>query len=163
MNAKPVIRQMLDRARMVSNMLLADLSDADLLVRPAPGANHIAWQLGHLICSENQMVESIQPGSMPALPAGFAEKYTKETAESDDPGNFTSKDEYLRLYQQQREATLKLLDTIADADMQKPSPEPMRQIGPTMADMFSLVSDHEVMHGGQFSSVRRILGKPRVF
>ena len=47
----------------VAALLNADLSDADLLVRPAPSANHIAWQLGHLIASERNLVEAAAPGS----------------------------------------------------------------------------------------------------
>ena len=31
---------------------LGDFSDADMLARPAPSANHAAWQLGHLIAAE---------------------------------------------------------------------------------------------------------------
>ena len=37
----------------VVNMYLDDLTDAELLVRPAENMNHIAWQLGHLIQSEH--------------------------------------------------------------------------------------------------------------
>ncbi len=32
---------------------LGDLTDADIMVRAIPDTNHIAWQLGHLIQSEN--------------------------------------------------------------------------------------------------------------
>ena len=34
---------------------LSDFSDADLFVRPCPGANHAAWQLGHLCNAETFM------------------------------------------------------------------------------------------------------------
>ena len=33
-----------------------DLADADLLLRPVPGINHIAWQLGHLITGSKKML-----------------------------------------------------------------------------------------------------------
>ena len=54
MNAKDVIKYNLRVADMGWSTLLSDLSDADLLVRPSPAANHLAWQLGHLISSERQ-------------------------------------------------------------------------------------------------------------
>ena len=52
-------------------MTLADFSDADMLVRAVPKANHALWQLGHLVNSEVTLVGTSVPGSMPALPAGF--------------------------------------------------------------------------------------------
>src|SRR5271170_7679494 len=41
-------------------MTLADFSDADMLVRPCPGANHAAWQLGHLTAAETRMTGMFQ-------------------------------------------------------------------------------------------------------
>ena len=57
MNARDVIQTSLNATKNMVDMYLADLSDADLLVRPVPVANHIAWQLGHLISSEPQLVK----------------------------------------------------------------------------------------------------------
>ena len=54
MNAKDVLRLDLKANHAILTNYLSDLSDADLLVRPAPGANHIAWQLGHLIVAEGR-------------------------------------------------------------------------------------------------------------
>src|SRR5581483_11268427 len=127
MNAHAVLRVALAGADSISTSYLNDLSDADLLVRPVPGANHIAWQLGHLIAAENMMIGQACPGVMPALPAGFAEKHTKDTAGSDDRGAFLGRDEYLRLYREQREATLKALDSLSEADFDRPAPEKFRQ------------------------------------
>ncbi|HEX7377006.1 MAG TPA: DinB family protein, partial [Pirellulales bacterium] len=83
MNAHGAIRTALAGADMISLAYLNDLSDADLLVRPVPGTNHIAWQLGHLIAAENGMVEETCPGSMPPLPADFRDKHSPATASSD--------------------------------------------------------------------------------
>ena len=60
-----------------------------MLKRPAPGANHVAWQLGHLISAETRLVEAAKPGSMPPLPEGFAERHSKDTAASDNPEGFS--------------------------------------------------------------------------
>ena len=56
MNAREAIKLNLNSSNMICQGYLADLTDADLLVRPVPGANHIAWQLGHLLISEHDMV-----------------------------------------------------------------------------------------------------------
>jgi hypothetical protein len=163
MNAHGAIRNALAGADMISTSYLNDLSDADLLVRPVPGANHIAWQLGHLIAAENGMTQETCPGSMPALPAGFKERHDKETAGSDDRNAFLSKDEYLRLYRQQREATLKALDSLSEADLDRPAPERFRAYIETVGGVFVMHATHWLMHAGQWAVVRRKLGREPLF
>src|SRR5262249_609324 len=73
MNGSQAIQSAIQSTQFVVTALLEDLSDADLLIRPVPGANHIAWQLGHLIDSEVQMIKDQLPGTAyPEFPAGFA-------------------------------------------------------------------------------------------
>jgi hypothetical protein len=160
---KELIRQGFARSQMVTNMLLGDLEDADLLVRPVPGANHIAWQMGHVITACRHFGEMIKPGCMPPLPDGFAEKYTKDTSSSDNPDDFVSKDEYLRLIDQQRQAMLSLLDQLADDELEAGADESLKSICQTVGDVFGLAADHEMMHSGQYSTVRRKLGKAVAF
>src|SRR6476646_9300915 len=89
MNGKDAIKTALRSTAHLLNWFLSDLSDADLLVRSVPGSNHVAWQLGHLIAVESSAIGKNIPGaSLPELPPGFREKYTKETAASDDAGAF---------------------------------------------------------------------------
>ncbi|HWB08839.1 MAG TPA: DinB family protein [Pirellulales bacterium] len=163
MNAHAALRGALASADSISTSYLNDLSDADLLVRPVPGANHIAWQLGHLIAAENVMMADTCPGSMPALPSGFAEKYTNDTAGSDDRGAFLSKDEYMRLYGEQRAATLKALDSLSETDFDRPAPERYRGYAPTVGDVFGMQATHWLMHAGQWAVVRRKLGHKPLF
>src|SRR5262249_35490765 len=59
MTAKEVVRTSLDMDLQLLGMLLADLSDADLLVRPVPGANHIAWQMGHYLVAETSFQAAV--------------------------------------------------------------------------------------------------------
>jgi hypothetical protein len=142
---------------------LADLSDSDLLVRAVPGSNHIAWQLGHLINSEHNLMELVRPKSMPELPASFAEKHKKETAKSDDAKAFLTKAQYVDVLKKQRAGTLALLETISDAELDQPAPEPVRAYLKTVGDVFSMQGTHWVMHAGQWAVIRRKLGRPPLF
>ncbi len=163
MNAKQAIRQNIDMSNMICQSYLSDLTDAELLVRPVPGANHIAWQLGHLLQSEHEMVETAFPGTMPPLPAGFKEKYTSETSQLDSPGAFHPKSVYMGVYEEQRSGTLKVLDRLSDADLDKPGPEKFKDFLKTIGELFNLQGAHWLMHAGQWAVVRRKLGRKPLF
>jgi hypothetical protein len=163
MNAKGALQNSLASADSICTGYLNDLSDADLLVRPVPGANHIAWQLGHLIAAENGMLSETCPGSMPALPEGFKEKHTSDTAASDDRAAFLGKDEYLRLYREQRAATLKALDAVSEDDLDRPAPERLRHFVESVGGVFNMQATHWLMHAGQWAIVRRKLGRKPIF
>src|SRR4051812_12747094 len=120
MNAKDAARFSFTIADFMIESYLSDITPQEMLVRPVPDANHLAWQLGHLISAECRLVDSAVPGAMPQLPAGFAERHTKDTAKSDKPSDFLSKDEYLNLAKTVRGATLHALERISDADLDKP-------------------------------------------
>ncbi len=161
MNARDMLGNTLDLAKMITDAYLGDLSDADLLRRPAPGCNHIAWQLGHLIDSGCGMLAGLGK-SGPALPAGFAAAHGKDTAGSDDPTKFLSKAEYLRLLDGLRDAARSAIASYSEADLDKPGPESMREYAPTIGTVLNLIGTHEIMHCGQWVPVRRALGKPVV-
>ena len=120
MNAHETIKFAIGASAHVVDSLLADLSDADMLHRPTPGCNHINWQVGHCVAAEHNVVAKAIPGAMPPLPAGFAEKYTGATAKLDDAKSFCSKAELLRVFGEQRAATLAALEKADAADLDKP-------------------------------------------
>lgn len=164
MNVKDALRSLLKGNHHMVKMYLADLSDEDLLVRPVPGANHIAWQLGHLIYGEAAGFQPLIPGAKPvALPAGFAELYGKDGATNDDPGAFLKKAAYLELAGQAREATLAALENLSEADLDQPITGRMASIAPTVGALLLLTGNHDMMHAGQWTVVRRKLGKPVLF
>ncbi len=163
MNAKEALKINIDMGEFISMGYLGDLTEQDLMHRPASGANHIRWQLGHLIASEYEMLEKCFPGSMPKLPEGFAAKYVKETAASDKASDFHTKDQLLDTYKQQRAATVKKLEQISEADLSKASPEPMQSYAPTIGAVFSMQGTHWVMHAGQWAVIRRQLGRAPLF
>lgn len=162
MTAKEAIKNVLDSNMNILKMFLADLSDADLLVRPIPNANHAAWQLGHLIAAESRLLASID-GIPAKLPDGFAEKHTPETAKDDSPASFLKKDEYLKLLDEVRAATLASLDKLSDAALDTKTTGPMAAFAPNYGSLYILLGNHTMMHAGQFTVLRRKLGKPVLF
>ena len=163
MTAKDAIKTALTGTQRMLSWYLSDLSDADLLVRPVPTANHIAWQLGHLINSEHSLLGQLPGAAYPALPAGWAEQHGKSAAPVDPPKGFATKAEYLTRFNQAREVTLTTLAKMADADLDKPTQGNMAQFAPTLGALLLLQANHTMMHVGQFTPVRRKLGKPVLF
>jgi uncharacterized damage-inducible protein DinB len=162
MGPKDVIRNVAQTTDVVLKAYLQDLSDADLLMRPAPNANHIAWQLGHLINAEQELLKVIPGATAVELPAGWAAQHGKENAAKDPPTGFRTKAEYLDLYGKVRENTIKLLGSLPDADLDKPTTGRMAQFAPTWGSLFVLIANHPMMHAGQIAVLRRKLGKPIV-
>src|SRR5204862_8213728 len=129
-----------------------------------PGANHIAWQLGHLIQAERDLVKSQVPAAtFPELPAGFKQQHARETSTLEPPKGFKTKNEYEGLFNKAREATLAALARLSDADLDKATTGPMAPMAPNLAAFLILVANHTLMHAGQFTVVRRKLGKPILF
>jgi hypothetical protein len=160
MNLKDLAKINIDMGQFIALGYLEDLNDQELMHRPAKDANHINWQLGHLIQSENDMMNTAIPGCMPKLPAGFAEKYTKETAASDDASKFLKKDELLKVYHEQRAGTLKALASTSESDFDKATGV---EYAPTIGAMLLMQGTHWVMHAGQWAVVRRQLGRKPLF
>lgn len=163
MTGTQVLTNLLHSNRWVTQTFLSDLSDADLLVRPVPNANHIAWQLGHFVMAEATMFLPKIPGAKPVtLPPWFVERHSKEAAASDSNAGFLTKAEYLALAETVRGATLEALSGLTDADLDKDSGLGWDMV-PTVASIFQIIANHELMHAGQFTVVRRALGKPVLF
>ena len=163
MNTTQAIQATSQTSDMVFKTYVSDLEDADLMRRPHGACNHVAWQLGHLISAECQLLNMLKPGAAPELPAGFTDAHNKDACGNDEPAAFLSKQEYLDLYDKVREATRAALETVSDADLDAPNPkDDMREMFPTVGSMFVLVATHPLMHAGQLVPLRRELGKPIV-
>jgi hypothetical protein len=163
MTGRDAIRTALTSTQNILGWYLEDLSDADLLVRPVPNANHIAWQLGHLIVSERGMGQQVAGVRYPELPAGFAEQHDKKKAAEDPPRGFATKAQYLELFNKVRGATVEAVGKLSDADLDRPTEGNMARFAPTLGALLVLTANHVMMHAGQFSVVRRKLGKPVLF
>ncbi len=162
MGPKDVIRNTLDMSDYMTRSYLNDLSDAELLIRPIEGMHPIALQLGHLIAVERMIMELIQPGSSPPLPEGFAEAHDLKKV-GDDDSRFSTKDEYIKLWDAQRAVTKSLLDSIDEAELDSNKGGTLPEWLPNVAAGFNMTGLHALNHSGQFVAVRRKLNKPIAF
>ena len=163
MNFQDAVRQQFTIADFMVNMYLSDLTDAEILVRPVPEANHIAWQLGHLIVAEKRLIDAAVPGKMPELPAGFMEQHSKDAAASNDPANFLKKSEYFDLMQIVRAGSLAALDSVSESELNRPVSGRVPPFVKRAGDCFVTAAGHWVLHAGQWVVLRRQLGRERKF
>ena len=78
MNAIESLVRSQNGALEMMKMTLADFTEAEMLTRTCPGANHPLWQVGHLCVAETNIINGVKPGAMPELPAGFADKFANK-------------------------------------------------------------------------------------
>jgi hypothetical protein len=162
MTTTELAADILDRNLGMIQMMLADFSDADMFVRPCPGANHAAWQLGHLCGAEAHLLNSVFPNVVPMPPESLG-KYSKETSKIDDPKAFASKAALLEQLAKARHATVACVKSLNAADLSKPTPGQMANFCPTAGHIIFMLAEHVAMHVGQFQVIRRKLGKPVLF
>lgn len=163
MDFKDAVRSSFNAADFLVGKYLDDLTDEEILVRCVPDANHVAWQLGHLITAERHLVEVAAPGSMPDLPAGFAERHAKGKPVTDTPGDYLTKAEYMQLAKEVRAATLEALDRLTPADIDKPVEGRVPPWIKKAGDAFTTIGGHWILHAGQWVILRRKLGRERMF
>lgn len=159
MDIRDALKANYQTANMVTGAYLGDLSDEESMKRPHAGCNHVNWQVGHIIASENMMANACVAGAVPALPEGFAEKYSKESAASDDASAFVPHSELMKIKSAQGEAVLKMIEGMSDTDFDKPAPEAMQGYAANLGAVANMIGSHWMMHAGQWVVVRRELGR----
>jgi hypothetical protein len=147
----------------ILKMTLSDFSDADMLARPAPGANHAAWQIGHLVGATWHMYNAVAPGVVPAALAAYAEKHTGKTANVDDPAHYGTKAQLLEAFAQAHAAVVEWARHLKPEDFDKPTTERLANFAPTIGHLVLMTGSHASMHVGQMQVIRRFLGKPLLF
>ena len=160
MKAIEPIKYGIDMTTQMCMGALGDLTDAEMLHRPHPGCNHINWQLGHLIVSEHGLISKEFPKALPPLPAGFAEKYSMETTKVDDPKKLATKAELMAVAEKQHAAAVAALDKLSDSELDRK----LEGWAPNVGALFQAASGaHWMMHFGQWSVIRRQLGRAPMF
>lgn len=162
MDAHSLLKSAFATSHYILTVYLKDLEEKDIMISPVEGMNPIAWQLGHLIINEHRAIEGVRPGSAPDLPDGFEQNHS--TAALDRPGEagYLSIKEYLKLFEQLRGATMKLIESLTAEDLDAPAPEHMRHYARTAGDALLVQAIHETQHAGQFVAVRKLRNKPVV-
>ncbi|MGF1635407.1 MAG: DinB family protein [Phycisphaerae bacterium] len=133
------------------------------LVHPTPrGGNHPMWVVGHSAYAEDGLLAKItgEPPRLdhwkPLFGAG-----TEPTAIADDYPPF---EEVLAAFVEVRGRTLRLLEEIGDAGLDRPParvPQALRDLPPfkSVGTMLTFIALHQMNHVGQLCDARRAAGR----
>jgi len=164
MNGVAAVKAGLETSRQWLMALVSDIEGAEVTFPTSRGGNHPLWVLGHTIHSEAGLVNGFVLGKPNPL-AKWGSLFGMGTRPVSDVGKYPSVPELLAEFDKVRAETIKLLDGLTDADLDKPSLAP-----PELANMFGTVGQclagislHLAFHAGQIADARRAAGKKPVF
>jgi hypothetical protein len=160
MSTTALMAENITRTKGMIDSFLKDFSDSEMFFRPAKGANHATWQMGHLCNSTLGMVK----GCDPTVAFSFEDdsRFGKSKAPIDDAAFFPAKAEIMERFDKAMETAAAWVAKLSDADLAKPSPERLKGFAPTIGNVALLLGAHPLLHIGQFSVMRRALGKPHI-
>jgi uncharacterized damage-inducible protein DinB len=155
------IRNGLERSERATMALLDDMKDQPLTFPTPKGGNHPLWVLGHLAYSEGDIIQQTMLGRPNPL-AHWKDLFRMGTEPSAEASRYPNYEEVKQAFQRVRAETMKVLETLTDADLDQPSkscPPEFREFLGTYAQCFLIAILHPMTHRGQVADARRAAGR----
>jgi hypothetical protein len=148
--------------RMGSRMLrlmCEDLTEPEFHHQPVPGANSVAWIVGHLAVTARRTAERLGATELPVLTEDFVGRYSQSKKPAEVQSDLGSKEELLSLFTLCTDKLTEALRTLPADGLDGPALNPGR-FANNYGEAILFGSLHFAMHCGQISTIRRSLGKP---
>jgi hypothetical protein len=147
----------LDRARVLTLSLVADVPVEQMHLQSAPGERHPAWLLGHLLLADTYLLFllGVQPLSddFPSLLRQYGPASAPASAHGD------SKDQLVERLARTNTLRLARIGAMSAHDLAQPLPDAfLAQAQPTIGHHLQSLVFHEGYHCGQLSSWRKAHG-----
>lgn len=154
--------QQIESARSYTQGLVDGTDDADWFEQPFEGANHIAWQVGHIIVAQYGLtVEAVhgrQPEDGLAYPSEYRKLFGRSALPEGDAGKYPSPRELREQFHAAHQHVVGEVKKLDDRVLDEP-PEWSHPLCPTKRDALHFCGMHELVHAGQIGMLRRMLGK----
>lgn len=160
MHMKDAIQFALGISNRVVLDVIDEMSDAAMTFPTPNGGCHPLWVLGHLT-----LVEGMIPAALFAEqnPAAEWQQYFGEGSEAvADARAYPSFAQVREKYRQLRERNLKILESLTETDLDKPTKAPPKgreREFATYGQSFLVLALHQAMHRGNLTDARRALGR----
>ena len=164
MESIELIRGNLRRSRDRALARVEEMRDHCVVVPTRNGGGHTLWTLGHLAYIEALVVRTFMLGE--ANPLAAWEDTFDGADVSGDISRFPPFDEVLARCRQEREATVALVDSLSEANLDRVSamtPAGFEDTFGTYRLCLQYLADHWYMHRGQLADARRAAGLERMW
>jgi hypothetical protein len=144
--------------------LMQDMKASPLTFPTSKGGNHPLWVLGHLALAEASMVSGFVLGEPNPL-AKWEGEFGINSEPVADASRYPSWDELMAEFEKTRAKTLRVLGSMSDDDLSKPSKAPaeLAAFFGTVGQCFAMIGTHMAFHAGQVADARKAAGKKPVF
>ncbi len=161
MESKDLLKLNLENCTSMILPMLEDMKDAPLTFPTSKGGNHPLWIAGHLAYSEGSLIQEMMLGQANPL-ADWKEIFSDGTEPSGDADKYPPLDEVLAKLQEMHQATMALLDSMSEDDLDTPTkncPPDYEEFFGTYRRCFQMIASHWLMHQGQAADARRMAGR----
>ncbi|MFO0893534.1 MAG: DinB family protein [Phycisphaerales bacterium] len=153
----PVLKMCLGYA----DALVKDVPPEQFAHSPMKNLNHAAFNLGHLTIYAERLLELVGRKDLARPDENLTNLFKAGQPCVDRDPRYPSKDELVGRFQERWGVVLEVLPTISDEVMARPNPAEgrMREMLPTIGAVVAFMcGSHLMMHLGQISSWRRVIG-----
>lgn len=161
-SAKDVLLAQLGTGAYLFDKFTADLSDEEYFKVPVADGNHAAWNVGHIACSEDSMVEGITSGKK-HIAEETHELFKGGSVCTPGATTYPTRADIDKMLHEARERTVCALKAFDDAKWEEPSPEGYpKEVFPTIGAVWGMIGAHQFWHIGELAVCRKALKKPLV-
>lgn len=160
MYTKDAIRYTLNMADQATMRSLAAIEDVPLTLPTGNGGCHPLWVIGHLAFVEGLTHEMLGGGANPV--AHWAEIFGQDTVPVADAAQYPAFAKVRDKYVQLRNRNLRLIDSMTDADLAKPTPwqpKGLEEHFATFGKALLTIAMHQMSHRAHISDAIRAAGR----
>ena len=148
-------------ARRWTTNLLADIEESRWFECPAPGIQHVAWQMGHLAASQAVLIHNrcLNIPVAEVVPESFTKQFGRGSKPVGIAAEYPPLLEIRRMFDGVQEDCLTRIRQMTQSDLELPAygdPHPMFA---KRGEAVGMAAMHEAFHAGQIALTRRLFGK----
>ncbi len=160
MHMKDAIKFALNVSNWATLGLIDDMSDAATTFPTPNGGCHPLWVLGHLTLVEGMIPAALFGEKNPV--AEWQQYFGENSVTVADAGAYPPFAEVREKYLQLRQRNLDLLESLSEADLDKPTKAPPKgreKEFATYGQSFLVLALHQTMHRGNLTDAKRAAGR----
>ena len=156
MENRDLIQHSLGASHQIVKQTLSEISDEEARRMPNATLAPIIWQVGHLATANCNFMQRVGATSATTLPEHYLALFKSGTGGAAD---YPPLSEVVKAFDDTHEA---LMRVAAEADLDASNEGP-RGLWNNVAGAFAFSNVHRWYHIGKITSLRALLGKPRLF